>query len=54
MKNHLPESLNLRSLILENFEQALLTVSISRKDALMNFVIVGGAGQPELNWRGLP
>ncbi|EIJ39469.1 MULTISPECIES: NAD(P)/FAD-dependent oxidoreductase [Galbibacter] len=36
-----PEALNLRSLILENFEEALLTDSIDRQDALMNFVIVG-------------
>ncbi|QLE01600.1 NAD(P)/FAD-dependent oxidoreductase [Galbibacter sp. BG1] len=36
-----PEALNLRSLILENFEQALLTDSLDERDALMNFVIVG-------------
>lgn len=36
-----PEALNLRSLILENFEEALLTDSMDRQDALMNFVIVG-------------
>ncbi|MEB8330410.1 NAD(P)/FAD-dependent oxidoreductase [Flavobacteriaceae bacterium KMM 6897] len=36
------QSLNLRSLILENFEQALLTDDIHQRDALMNFVIVGG------------
>ncbi|MGC1516565.1 MAG: FAD-dependent oxidoreductase, partial [Maribacter sp.] len=35
-------SLNLRSLILENFEQALLTDDNHERDALMNFVIVGG------------
>ncbi|SKB57144.1 NAD(P)/FAD-dependent oxidoreductase [Maribacter arcticus] len=38
----IPQSLNLRSLILENFEQALLTDDYHERDALMNFVIVGG------------
>tara|TARA_R110002033_G_scaffold48501_2_gene94787 strand:+ start:11203 stop:12537 length:1335 start_codon:yes stop_codon:yes gene_type:complete len=38
----IPQSLNLRSLILENFEQALLTDDLHKRDALMNFVIVGG------------
>ncbi len=38
----IPQSLNLRSLILENFEQALLTDDLHQRDALMNFVIVGG------------
>ncbi|WP_299435865.1 NAD(P)/FAD-dependent oxidoreductase [uncultured Maribacter sp.] len=38
----IPQSLNLRSLILENFEQALLTDELHERDALMNFVIVGG------------
>lgn len=38
----IPQSLNLRSLILENFEQALLTDDLHEMDALMNFVIVGG------------
>ncbi len=38
----IPQSLNLRSLILENFEQALLTDNLRERDALMNFVIVGG------------
>lgn len=37
-----PESLNLRSLILENFEEALLTSNIDERNSLMNFVIVGG------------
>ncbi len=37
----IPQSLNLRSLILENFEQALLTDELHERDALMNFVIVG-------------
>ncbi|MFS4467684.1 NAD(P)/FAD-dependent oxidoreductase [Maribacter sp. 2210JD10-5] len=38
----IPQSLNLRSLILENFEQALLTDDYHERAALMNFVIVGG------------
>lgn len=38
----IPQSLNIRSLILENFEQALLTNDINDRNALMNFVIVGG------------
>ncbi|MCB0375091.1 MAG: NAD(P)/FAD-dependent oxidoreductase [Sinomicrobium sp.] len=37
----IPQSLNLRSLILENFEEALLTNDLQRRNALMNFVIVG-------------
>jgi NADH dehydrogenase len=36
------EALNLRSLILQNFEKALLVTDIQERDALMNFVIVGG------------
>ncbi|RAJ16315.1 NAD(P)/FAD-dependent oxidoreductase [Olleya aquimaris] len=36
-----PQSLNLRSLILENFEEALLTTDLHERNALMNFVIVG-------------
>jgi len=38
----IPQSLNLRSLILENFEDALLTDDLNHRRALMNFVIVGG------------
>jgi len=38
----IPQSLNIRSLILENFEQALLTNDINERNALMNFIIVGG------------
>ncbi|AJR04392.1 NAD(P)/FAD-dependent oxidoreductase [Siansivirga zeaxanthinifaciens] len=38
----IPQSLNLRSLILENFEEALLTTDLIERNALMNFVIVGG------------
>ena len=37
----IPQSLNIRSLILENFEQAVLTKEQSEKDALINFVLVG-------------
>lgn len=37
----IPQSLNLRSLILENFEDALLTANLHERNALMNFVIVG-------------
>ncbi|MFD0860844.1 NAD(P)/FAD-dependent oxidoreductase [Sungkyunkwania multivorans] len=37
----IPQSLNLRSLILENFEEALLTDDLNERNALMNFVIVG-------------
>jgi NADH dehydrogenase len=37
-----PESLNIRSLIIENFEEALLTSNLEERKALMNFVIVGG------------
>ncbi|MCM4168854.1 NADH dehydrogenase-like protein [Arenibacter antarcticus] len=37
----IPQSLNLRSLILENFEQALLTDNYHERNALMNFMIVG-------------
>jgi NADH dehydrogenase len=37
-----PQSLNIRSLIIENFEEALLTSNLQERLALMNFVIVGG------------
>jgi len=37
----IPQSLNLRSLILENFEDALLTSDLNERNSLMNFVIVG-------------
>ena len=36
----IPQSLNLRSLILENFEEALLTSDLNERNSLMNFVIV--------------
>ncbi|MAX80532.1 MAG: FAD-dependent oxidoreductase [Crocinitomicaceae bacterium] len=38
----IPQSLNLRSLFLQNFEQTLLTDSVNEREKLMNFVIVGG------------
>lgn len=37
-----PEALNLRSLILQNFEEALIEKDLERKHALMTFVVVGG------------
>ena len=36
------EALNLRSLILQNFEKALLTTEVHEQEALMTFVVVGG------------
>ncbi|KXX72050.1 NAD(P)/FAD-dependent oxidoreductase [Flammeovirga sp. SJP92] len=36
------QSLQLRSLLLQNFEQALQTKDLQERSALMNFVIVGG------------
>ena len=36
------EALNLRSMVLQNFEQALLTQHVKQQEALMTFVIVGG------------
>ncbi|WP_300570656.1 NAD(P)/FAD-dependent oxidoreductase [Flavobacterium sp.] len=38
----IPQSLNIRSLILENFEQAVLTKDINDRNSLINFVLVGG------------
>ncbi len=38
----IPEALNLRSLILQNFEEALLKDLAADQEQLMNFVIVGG------------
>ncbi|MFK7050104.1 MULTISPECIES: NAD(P)/FAD-dependent oxidoreductase [Flavobacterium] len=38
----IPQSLNIRSLILENFEEAVLTKDETERNALMNFVLVGG------------
>jgi NADH:ubiquinone reductase (H+-translocating) len=40
MKN-IPEALDMRSLILQNFEQAVLTSDLEERNALMNFVVVG-------------
>lgn len=37
----IPQSLNIRSFILENFEQAVLTKEETDRNALMNFVLVG-------------
>ena len=37
----IPQSLNIRSLILENFEQAVLTTNDADRNALINFVLVG-------------
>lgn len=37
----IPQSLNIRSLILENFEQAVLTKNQADKNTLINFVLVG-------------
>lgn len=37
----IPQSLNIRSLILENFEQAVLTKDESERNSLINFVLVG-------------
>ncbi|AWU45291.1 NAD(P)/FAD-dependent oxidoreductase [Blattabacterium punctulatus] len=38
----IPEALNIRSLILQDFEYALLTKNSKEKEKLMTFVIVGG------------
>lgn len=38
----IPQSLNIRSLILENFEQAVLTTDMADRNSLINFVLVGG------------
>lgn len=38
----IPQALNLRSLIFENFENAVLAIDPSEKKCLMNFIIVGG------------
>ena len=38
----IPQSLNIRSFILENFEQALLADDEQERENLMNFVLVGG------------
>jgi NADH dehydrogenase len=41
MKN-MPEALNLRGLILQHLEKAIITKDEAEKDALMTFVVVGG------------
>ena len=38
----IPNALNLRSFIFQNFEQALLTTDPEQKQALLNIVVVGG------------
>ncbi|MES2239705.1 MAG: NAD(P)/FAD-dependent oxidoreductase [Bacteroidota bacterium] len=38
----IPQSLNIRSFVLENFEQAVLTQDIEERNSLINFVLVGG------------
>jgi len=38
----IPEALNLRSLILQNIEKAIITESQDEREALLNFVVVGG------------
>lgn len=38
----IPQALDLRHFILQNFEHALLTKDVEERDSLMNFVIVGG------------
>lgn len=40
MKN-IPEALDIRSMLLQNFEQALLTIDLKERESLMNVVIVG-------------
>ncbi|MCZ4244905.1 NAD(P)/FAD-dependent oxidoreductase [Pedobacter punctiformis] len=38
----IPEALDLRSLILQNFEKSLIEANKDKKTALLNFVVVGG------------
>ena len=38
----IPEALNLRSMILQNLEEALIETDELKKNALLNFVVVGG------------
>ncbi len=38
----IPEALNLRSLILQNIEKAIIAESQEEREALLNFVVVGG------------
>lgn len=37
-----PQALNIRSMILENFEEATITSDVAKRSALLNFVIAGG------------
>jgi NADH:ubiquinone reductase (H+-translocating) len=50
LKN-IPEALDLRSVILQNFEAAVLTSDLEERNALMNFVVVG-AGPTGLETAG--
>lgn len=38
----IPEALNLRSLVLQNIEKAIISESQDEREALLNFVVVGG------------
>lgn len=38
----IPEALDLRSMILQNFEKSLIETDVTKKNALLNFVVVGG------------
>ncbi len=38
----IPQAMELRNLILENFEKALLTKDLEKRDSLMTFAVVGG------------
>ena len=38
----IPQALDLRSQVLQNFEKATITADISQRDSLMDYVIVGG------------
>lgn len=38
----IPEALNIRSLVLQNIEKALTTTDLKDREALLNFVVVGG------------
>ncbi len=38
----IPESLNLRSMLLQNFEEALLVTNEAKREAMINIAIVGG------------
>ena len=38
----IPQAMDLRSLVLQNFERALLTIDLEERESLMTFVVVGG------------